>query len=233
ANVCPRQCRCRLLGPGAWRDGAGHPIRAAAGAPFPFTERSCSRSSFHPMRNALLVVLALVLAVPAGAQEPTLELRQALEIARLHSPLLPVAGGRLRTAVGAARERAAPSNPVLEIRQENVGGVLATDRFATVTLPIDLTLQRSALRAAGREVVAAATADSASAAREVEVTVATRYWGSALADALAESAASEAAAMEEIVAFEETRLGEGVVAEGVVLRARLEVERARLALARA
>lgn len=185
------------------------------------------------MRNALLVVLALVLAAPAGAQEPALELRQALELARLHSPLLPVASGRLRAAAGAARERSASPNPVLELRQENVGGALPTDRYALVTLPLDLTLQRSALRASGRERIAAAHADSATTAREVEVTVATLYWRSALSDALSEAAAVEAAALEEIVGFEETRLGEGVVAEGVVLRARMEVERARLALARA
>lgn len=185
------------------------------------------------MRYAHLVVLALALAAPAGAQEPTLSLRQALELARQHSPLLPVAVGRLRVAAGAAAERAAPANPVLEIRQENVGGILAADRFATVTLPLDLTLQRAALRSAGREEVAAAIADSAATARGVEVTVSTLYWRSALADALAESAVAEARAMEEIAAFEETRLREGAVAEGVALRARLEVERARLAMARA
>ena len=144
-----------------------------------------------------------------------------------------MAAGRLWAAVGAARERAAPANPVLELRQENMGGVLATDRFATVTLPLDLAQQRGAVRSGGREAIAAATADSTSAARAVEATVATHYWRSALADALAESAAAERAAMEGIAAFEETRLGEGLVAEGVVLRARLEVERARLALARA
>ena len=185
------------------------------------------------MRYAHLVVLALSLAAPAGAQEPKLELRQALELARLHSPLLPVAAGRLRAVAGAARERVAPPNPVLELRQESLGGTLPTNRFATVTFPLDLTRQRSALRAAGRETVVAAAADSAGTARDVEVAVATLYWRSVLADALAESAAAEEAALEEVAAFEDTRLGEGVVAEGVVLRAQLEVERARLALARA
>ena len=55
------------------------------------------------MRYAPIAVLALALAAPAGAQEPPLSLRQALELARIHSPLLPVAEGRLQVAA----ERAA------------------------------------------------------------------------------------------------------------------------------
>jgi cobalt-zinc-cadmium efflux system outer membrane protein len=185
------------------------------------------------MRHASVVVLALALAGPAGAQQPPLSPRQALELARLHSPLLSVAESRIRVAVGAARQRAAPPNPLFEMRQENMSGALATDRFATLTLPLGLTFQRGALRAEGRETVAAVTADSASTARAMEATVATLYWRSALAEALVGSAAIEAAAMQEIATLEETRLLEGAVAEGVALRARLEVERARLALARA
>lgn len=187
----------------------------------------------RPMRHAQLIVLALALAVPAGAQQPPLSLRQALELARVHSPLLPVAGSRVRVAEGAARERAAPPNPIVELRQENVGGSITADRFATITLPLDLTFQRTALRAAGRQSVAASVADSATAAREVDTTVGTLYWDAALAAALAESAATEESALAELLAYEETRLGEGAVSEAVALRARLEVERARFATARA
>src|SRR5690606_12205063 len=113
------------------------------------------------MRYAHYVVLALTLAAPAGAQQPPLSLREALELAKLHSPLLPVAAGQIRVAEGSAREKTAPPNPIIELRQENVGGAPALDRFATVTLPIDLRLERSAIRAAGRQTVAAAVADSA------------------------------------------------------------------------
>lgn len=185
------------------------------------------------MRYAHYVVLALALASPAGAQQPPLSLREALELARLHSPLLAVAAGHVRVAAGLARERAAPPNPVIELRQENIGGDPVLDRFATVTLPLDVRLERSAIRAAGRQSVAAAVADSAVAAREVEASVGKLYWSAALAHALAESAAMEEAALTELLLFEETRLNEGAVAEAVALRARLEVERARLATARA
>ena len=72
------------------------------------------------MRYAHYVVLALALAAPAGAQQPPLSLGQALELARLHSPLLPVAAGQVRVAEGLAREQAAAPNPIVELRQENV-----------------------------------------------------------------------------------------------------------------
>lgn len=185
------------------------------------------------MRYAHYVVLALALAAPAGAQQPPLSLGQALELARLHSPLLPVAAGQVRVAEGLAREQAAAPNPIVELRQENVGGAPVADRFATVTLPLDLRLERPAIRAAGRESVAAAMADSASAVRELESAVGRLFWNAALAASLAESAAMEEAALSELLAFEETRLREGAVAEAVALRARLEVERARLTTARA
>src|SRR5690606_10135236 len=108
----------------------------------------------RPMRHAQLIVLALALAVPAGAQQPPLSLHQALELARVHSPLLSVAGTRVLVAEGLARERAAPPNPIVELRQENVGGSITADRFATITLPLDLNFQRTALRAARRQSVA-------------------------------------------------------------------------------
>jgi len=186
------------------------------------------------MRYTELVLIALAIATPAGAQQqPTLSLRHALELAREHSPDLPVAAGRVRVAEGTARERSVSPNPILELRQENLSGTPASDRFATLAIPLDLSRQRSALRAAGRESVSAALADSATTLREVETRVATLYWGAALADALAASAAQEEAALGEVLAYETTRLGEGAVAEAVVLRARLEAERARLATARA
>ena len=102
-----------------------------------------------------------------------------------------------------------------------------------MTLPLDLRLERPAIRAAGRESVAAAMADSASAVRELESAVGRLFWNAALGASLAESAAMEEAALSELLAFEETRLREGAVAEAVALRARLEVERARLTTARA
>jgi len=185
------------------------------------------------MRYVTAAVFALALVTPAGAQQPPLNLREALELARVHSPLLPLAGSRIRVAEGVARERSTPPNPIVELRQENVGGTTTADRFATVTIPLDLTFQRTALRAAGRQSVAAAIADSAAVARDVDAMVSTRYLSAALAAAIAESAAAEETALMELLEYEKTRLREGSVSEAVALRTELEVERARLVTARA
>ncbi|HEX5520608.1 MAG TPA: TolC family protein, partial [Longimicrobiaceae bacterium] len=166
------------------------------------------------MRYAL-VVLALALATPAGAQTEPLTLARALDLAREHSPALHAAAGQVTAATGAARERAAPVNPSLELRREHWASPLDRDHFATLSLPLDVTLRRNALRAAGREDVAAAGADAAAARLDVEAGVASAYHAAALATELADAAAAQAEALEGIAAFEATRLREGAVAEAV------------------
>lgn len=184
------------------------------------------------MRHLALLLIALALATPARAQTDPLTLQRALALAREHSAVPRIASGRLQVVAGTARERAAPANPTVELRQESVGGSLPREEYATLTLPLDLTFRRAALRTAAREQTAAAGADSAATVRELDAAVGVAFWRLSLADALAGSAAAQCAAMEEIAAFEETRLREGAVAEGAVLRVRLEADRARLALAR-
>jgi outer membrane protein TolC len=185
------------------------------------------------MRHLTLLLIGVALAAPARAQTDPLTLRGALELARENSPSPAIAAGRLQIVAGAARERAAPANPTLELREESVGGSMLREQFTTVTLPLDLTFRRAALRAVAREQIGAATADSLTLVRELDASVGAAFWRLSLADALAEAAAAQAAAMEEIASFEETRLREGAVAEAVVLRTRLEADRARIALARA
>lgn len=184
------------------------------------------------MRHAF-ALLALLMAAPAGAQSSTLTLREALASARVHSPLLPAASGRVATATGSARQLSALPNPVVELRREHLSSPLAKDDYATVTVPVDLTMRRSALRAAGRNEVAATLADSAVTARELDAAVTSTYLQSALANELASIAADRARALEGMAEFEATRFGEGAVAEGVALRTRLESDRARLELAAA
>jgi outer membrane protein, heavy metal efflux system len=185
------------------------------------------------MRHAAVATLALLLALPAGAQTPPPSLRSALELAREHSPRLQAASAARVTAHGRAAERAAFSNPVLEMRQENLDSPLGVDRFTTLTLPLDLTWRRGALRATGREEVAAASLDSIAVLREVEADVAVAFLSAALAGARVDAARTTVESIDGIAAFEETRLREGAVAEGVVIRTRLERDRLRLDLARA
>ena len=180
-----------------------------------------------------LALFALLAAAPAGAQSSTLTLRDALATARVHSPLLTAASGRVAAAAGSARQMGAMPNPVVQLRREHWSSPLAYDDYATFTIPVDVTLRRSALRAAGRSEVAASLADSAVAARELEAMVTTSYVQSALANELASIAADRARALEGMAEYESTRFREGAVAEGVALRTRLESDRARLELATA
>jgi cobalt-zinc-cadmium efflux system outer membrane protein len=184
------------------------------------------------MRHAF-ALLALLIAAPAGAQSSILTLRDALATARVHSPLLPAASGRVATATGSARQMSALPNPVVELRREHFSSPLAKDDYATVTIPVDLTMRRSALRTAGRNEVAATLADSAVTARELDAAVTSTYLQSALANELASIAADRARALKGMAEFETTRFGEGAVAEGVALRTRLESDRAQLELAAA
>lgn len=184
------------------------------------------------MRYAFVLV-ALLIAAPAGAQSDTLTLREALAAARAHSPALSDASGRVAAAAGSARQLSTLPNPVVELRREHWNSPLAKDDYATVTIPMDVTMRRSALRSAGRNAVAAAIADSAIAARELEAAVTRAYLQSALANELASIAEDRARALHGMAEFEAARVREGAVAEGIALRTRLESERAQLELAAA
>lgn len=181
----------------------------------------------------VFALLALLVAAPAAAQSSTLTLRDALVTARAHSPALPAASGRVAAAAGFARQISARPNPVVELRREHWNSPLTNDDYATVTIPLDLTRRRGALRSAGRNEVAATVADSAVAARELDAAVTTAYVQSALANELASIAVDRARALEGMAEFESTRFREGAVSEGVALRTRVESDRARLELAAA
>ncbi|HEU4564482.1 MAG TPA: TolC family protein, partial [Gemmatimonadaceae bacterium] len=190
----------------------------------------------HTLAALALVATALA-AVPAPAQQAPagapLSLADALALARARSPVLAMAGGRRQAAAGRARQEGAFANPVAEWRQENLGAPVDRDVFASVTLPLDLTGRRFALRGAGRDLVAASVADSTTVHRLVEAEVARAYWRAALARGLAEVAGAQRRAIGEIADFEARRLREGAVAENVALRTRLEAERGRVAEASA
>lgn len=180
-----------------------------------------------------MALFTLLLAPPAAAQAGTLTLREALATARERSPALRAASGRVAAAAGSARQLSALPNPVLELRREHFASPLAKDDYLTVTIPVDVTLRRSALRDAGRSEVVATLADSAVAVRDLDATVTSAYLHSALANELASIADDRARALAGMAEFEATRFEEGAAAEGVALRTRLESDRAQLELAAA
>src|SRR6187551_1818748 len=100
-----------------------------------------------------VALLGLLAAAPAAAQSSTLTLSDALATARAHSPLLSAASARVAATAGSARQMGAMPNPVVQLRREHWSSPLAYDDYAVFTIPLDVTMRRSALRAAGRSEV--------------------------------------------------------------------------------
>jgi cobalt-zinc-cadmium efflux system outer membrane protein len=185
------------------------------------------------MRLHPLVLLIPFLAVPPtlsaqGEADSTLTVAGAVALARAHNPLLTAASGHRQATEARVREEAAFPNPTFEWRRENIGSPLERDQFTTMSLPIDLTGRRSALRGAAKAAGARGTADSITIARQVEVDAARAYWRAALARELLSSSAEQREATERLAAFDADRARTGAVAEVSAMRTRLEAERVRL-----
>ncbi len=164
----------------------------------------------------------------ASAAPKPFSLADAAGLARRQHPLLSAAGGRRQVATGSARQEGALLNPVFEWRKENYGSPLARDEFLSATLPVDVYGRRVALRSASSFAAARARSDSSTTARSVEFDVARAYWRTALAAALRQAAADQRARLDTIARIESERAAQGAVSNGAALRARLEVDRARL-----
>ena len=186
------------------------------------------------LTTAMLAAVSLAVGPPqpaaaqAGNAEP-LTLADAVTLARANHPAIRTASARGRAAVAAARQEAAFSNPVLELRRENLGSPIARDEFATITQPLDLTGRRFALRASARDLERRTLADSASVMRDIEANAARAFWRASLARALVAIAEEHRADAERVARFETERAREGAVAEVSAMRARMEADRARVA----
>jgi outer membrane protein TolC len=180
------------------------------------------------------VALAPLAGVVALGQPPrALTEADAMRAALARHPALVGASGRMQSAVGRARRDAAFANPVLDWRRENLSSPLQRDEFLTVTLPVDVTGRRLALRGASRAVAMRAHADSSLVAREVALGAARAWWRATLARTLLDLAVEQRASADSLAAFDSVRCREGAGAEVVVLRTRAEAGRARLAEATA
>jgi cobalt-zinc-cadmium efflux system outer membrane protein len=180
------------------------------------------------------VLLALTPAQPAAliAQvraDSVLTEAGSVELARTRHPLLVAASGHRAAASARARQEAASPNPTFEWRAENIGSPLTHDQFATISVPLDVTGRRFALRGAAGAVADRALADSVTVARRIEADAARAYWGAALARELLTSASERRQTAERLAVFDMNRSQLGAVAEVAAMRTRLESDRARIA----
>jgi cobalt-zinc-cadmium efflux system outer membrane protein len=176
---------------------------------------------------------------PRGAPIPgELDLRTALEHALLQHPLVEAARARVRAKQGAGLTARLPLNPVITYAVENApfpGGApfpgVERETSLYATLPLEPLFQRwPSARRAGAE-VHAAEAELALARRDVALAVARAFYRLALAQAATEAAGEVRDRLTDLAAYNRARVGEGVSAEGDLIRVQVELDRAGAALA--
>jgi cobalt-zinc-cadmium efflux system outer membrane protein len=183
------------------------------------------------------LLVALIGVAPAGAEAQrdaaaanappagTLDLAAALQIADANSPALQRVDSRTGIALGELRTLGQWPNPTLEYRRENLGAPLQPDEFVTAYVPFDFTGRRITLgraTARGRERL---ELERSAARRDVHVEIA-RVWVRALLSAeQGETMRQHYQAVEDIAGIEVQRAREGVVADAVAFRTRVEANR--------
>lgn len=164
------------------------------------------------------------------AQQPPLDLAEALRLARRDGPLRRVADAREQMGLGRVRETGQWGNPTLEWRRENLGSALQPDIFATLYVPFDVSGRRLTLRRAANAGRDRVNADAVAERREGELEVARAWTRAAVARGAAAIAQQQFEALQEIARVDRERLKEGLVSEAIGLRTSLEADRARVAL---
>lgn len=180
-----------------------------------------------------LAVLLVMAPLSIGATQEPLTLERAITLAVSAGPAAQAAAGASALTVGRARTDAQWGNPLVELRRENEGAPIAYDDFVTLTLPVDITGRRFALRSALGASRVRGAADSLAVVRETEYGAARAWWDAWVAERSAEVARAQADRFAELARFDSLRAAEGAVAEAAALRTQLEAERTAYAAAQA
>jgi cobalt-zinc-cadmium efflux system outer membrane protein len=178
---------------------------------------------------SLLLVCASASLVRAQGTSSTsgneLTLRAALRLAQQQSPALQRVDAQADMAFGSVQTSGQWPNPTLEYRRENLGSPLLPDEFVTAYVPIDVTGRRIRLGRATEQARSRVGYERRAARRDVELEI-TRAWVEALLSAdLRETLRRQKLAVDEIARVDSQRAREGVVAEAVAMRSRVEANR--------
>lgn len=183
---------------------------------------------------ALLTVAPPVLAqVQPGA--PRLTLRGLLDSVATTHPSIEAARLRVRAARGGRSAAGAFANPLVTYQVENTqlpraGSVPGLDRetMTMVTLPLEPIYQRGARVRESNALVHAAESDARGVLQSVEREAAHAYYRVARAQAKVEALLDVVAWLDTVVAYNRTRVQEGVTAEADLIRAGIERDRANV-----
>lgn len=172
-------------------------------------------------------------AAPA-AQPPTdsfITLRQVLDSALARYPELDAARARVRAARASRTTAGTLGNPMLAYEVEGArfpGGTavgMDAEHMTTATLPLAPLYQRGARVRQADAGVRAAEAEARAARQRVALDAARAYYRTAVAAVSADAAQNLAAWLDSVVAYNRTRVGEGVAAEADLIRSELERDR--------
>ncbi len=172
------------------------------------------------------VAVSQSVAAPATAPpNGTLDLAAALRLADNNSPALQRVDARAGISLGELRTLGQWPNPTLEYRRENLGAPLLPDEFVTAYVPLDVTGRRITLARATTRGLERLEFERNAARSNVQLEIARVWLRAVLSAALGETAQLHSVAVEAIAGIESQRAREGVVADAVAFRTRVEANR--------
>jgi len=194
------------------------------------------------VRATFLAAIAGVTATApsAGAQAghsavgvQALTLHDVLDSALARHPLVEAAHARVRAAHGTRTTAGAFGNPMLSYDVENAafpGGSrvtgMARETMTTATLPLESFVQRFPRTRRADAEVRAAEADARGVRQQLALDASRAFFRTALAQVSIEVAGDLTTWLDSVVAYNRTRVEEGVAAEADLIRAELERDRA-------
>src|SRR5438874_1914171 len=191
------------------------------------------------MRIPSLVFCAAVTAVgttPLIAQDTLgrepVSLLQVLDSVAARYPSLEAARARIRAARGSRSTAGTLGNPILMYQVENqplpgrAGPPMDREIMLTATLPLEPLYQRWSRVSGANSEVRAAEADAQADRQRIELDATRAFYRMARAQVALTAARDLTAWLDSVVAYNRTRVKEGVAAEADLIRSELERDRA-------
>jgi cobalt-zinc-cadmium efflux system outer membrane protein len=209
---------------------------------------SHSYSTRRPAIRARATLVGVAAALAASAHSAaaqtalaapgtrTIALRDVLDSALMRHPLARAAGARVDAVRGARTTAGAFGNPMLSYDVENapfLGGDpivgMPRETMATATVPLASIVQRFPRARRADAEVRAAEADARLARQQLALDASRAFFRTALAQVSVDAARDLTAWLDSVVAYNKSRVEQGVAAEADLLRAELERDRAAAA----
>ena len=192
------------------------------------------------MRIPLLVFCAAAVAAttPLIAQDTmgrqSVTLLEVLDSVAARHPSLAAANARIRAARGSRSTAGTLGNPILMYDEENAplpgraAPPMDRETMVTATLPLEPLYQRWSRVSGANADVRAAEADAQGERQRIGMDATRAFYRMARAQVALEAARDLAAWLDSVVAYNRTRVKEGVAAEADLIRSELERDRANV-----